>query len=554
MLGSLTIKAKITLMAVAAVLSLGVFFLIAELAARNVTAATAAGESVRGDIQILAEMQLTNLDLLLNAMDTIVDKDAGSVDPDRIKAMNGAIDFLTDNADVFARMAESTGKLSLARGFKDTIEILDKSATQDLVRAVETKAGEDTFARLDDEIDGTGGEISEVLNTLNAAGQAELSAALENAGEAVATSEAQSIVTFIVALAILIPLMFVSARSILSALAGVTGVMQRLAGGDMSVSVPDSGQDEIGHMIRAVQVFKDNAVERARLAENESKQRAKKIEALVSKFEGDSRTVLDELLKAADALDKTASAMTQIASTTSQRSSAMASAAEQASANVQTVAAAAEELSVSISGIRQNARTASDTVSTAVAQANDTNTTVQGMSDAAQKIGKVVELIAEIANQTNLLALNATIEAARAGEAGKGFAVVASEVKNLANQTAKATEDIALQVDGIQKTSGSAVSAIANISQTISQVNSVASNIAQAIEEQASATQEISRNVQQASAGTSEVTESVRLVSDGASETGRAADSVLHAATTLQGHVTRLREGVGQFLQGIRAA
>ncbi len=560
MLDSLTIKAKITLMAVAAVLGMAVVFLIAELANLQVNEATKSGEQVRGDIQVLAEMQLSNLDLLLNAMDVIVDKDDGAVDPERTKAMNGSVDFMVDNADVVARVAQRTGKASAARGFKEKVESLGVLATRDLVRAVDTKADEGVFGQLDDGIDGTGEEVSTILNVLNEAGQAELTAALDSASAAVAASEVRSIIAIVIGLLILIPLMYFTARSILAAIGGVTDVMQRLAGGDMSVVVPQAGQDEIGHMVRAVQVFKDNAVERARLAENDTKQRAqreertKKIETLIGKFEGDSTKVLDELLRAAEALDKTATSMSQIASSTSHRSSAMSGAAEQASANVQTVAAAAEELSVSISGIRQNARTASDTVSAAVAQANDTNATVQGMSDAAQKIGKVVELIAEIASQTNLLALNATIEAARAGEAGKGFAVVASEVKNLANQTAKATEDIAQQVDGIQKTSASAVSAIANISQTIGQVNAAASSIAQAIEEQASATQEISRNVQEASAGTAEVTESVRSVSDGASETGRSADSVLHAANALAGHVSRLREGVGQFLTGIRAA
>jgi methyl-accepting chemotaxis protein len=189
-----------------------------------------------------------------------------------------------------------------------------------------------------------------------------------------------------------------------------------------------------------------------------------------------------------------------------------------------------------------------------VTEAEKTNGTVQGLAEAAEKIGAVVELITGIAEQTNLLALNATIEAARAGDAGKGFAVVASEVKNLANQTAKATEEIGQQIAGMQSAAGEAVEAIGGIGKTITEVDEIAATIAAAVEEQGTATQDIARNVQEAARGTQEVSSNIAGVSQGAEETGRGSTQVLEAAGQLSQQSEELRAAVDKFLADIKAA
>jgi methyl-accepting chemotaxis protein len=237
-----------------------------------------------------------------------------------------------------------------------------------------------------------------------------------------------------------------------------------------------------------------------------------------------------------------------------QQSLAAASGANQATANVQTVAAASEELSTSITEIGRQVTQASTVSRKAADEGERTNKTVSGLSESAQRIGEVVALINDIASQTNLLALNATIEAARAGEAGKGFAVVASEVKSLANQTAKATDDIRAQVAAIQAETRSAVDAIQGISKTILEVNEISSSIATAVEEQTAATQEITRNVQEAASGTQEVSRNMGSVTEAVEQAGSTASQVLSAADRLAKQASTLRTEVDHFLETIRAA
>jgi len=354
-------------------------------------------------------------------------------------------------------------------------------------------------------------------------------------------------------------LVYVIVTGITRPVLALTGVMGTLAEGDTSVEVTGTERgDEIGSMSQAVEVFKENMIHNQEMAaqqekENETKE-AKRIalEKTAHDFETSVTGVLSEVNQASNSMQSTAESMAATAEQTSKQSTVVAAAAEEASTNVETVASAAEELSSSISEISRQVSQSTRIANTAVNEVESANDKVQGLADAAHKIGEVVALITDIADQTNLLALNATIEAARAGEAGKGFAVVASEVKNLANQTAKATEEISAQIGGIQGATKDAVHAIESIGGTIGQMSEISSAIAAAVEEQGAATSEIARNVEQAAVGTSEVTSNITGVNQAANDTGQAAEMVLAAVNTLTAESDKLSHQVEDFLSNLK--
>ena len=411
-----------------------------------------------------------------------------------------------------------------------------------------------------------------------------------NSAEAVSFTYSAVAICLTLGLLVGLALAWLIGNGIANPIGQMTAVMGRLAKGDKTIEVTNTDRkDEIGAMAVAVQVFKDSMIENDRLQseqaaadkqaldqerereaqtaaaereeierrETEAAERQKRvdrIEKLIANFEQAVSTTLDAVASTASQTQSSAKSMSSTADATSQQSSAVAAASEEATSNVQTVAGATEELSASIQEISRQVTNSNEISQKAIAEATLTNEKVEGLAEAAQKIGDVVSLINDIASQTNLLALNATIEAARAGDAGKGFAVVATEVKSLADQTARATEEIGEQVGAIQGATEDAVTAIQGIGATIKEVGEISTAVAAAVEEQGSATREIASNVQQAAAGNQEVSSNIGLVTQAADESKVASSEMLAAASHLVDQGEALRAEIDTFLGEVRAA
>ena len=361
--------------------------------------------------------------------------------------------------------------------------------------------------------------------------------------------------------ALIVTFAFFASRRMMKPLPVMTNLLAAISHDEKISEIPyQSRKDEIGDMAAAVAVLNDKNEHRLELehhkaeTDKERERREQKMLQTVVAFDHDIQAILESVSENSRTMEGTAQRLTEIAEATAEQSNSASSVSNEAASNAQTVASASEELSASIGEISQQLSKTRSVVSLASNESIATNEKVESLDMAAQKIGEVVTLIQAVAEQTNLLALNATIEAARAGEAGKGFAVVAAEVKELANQTSKATEEISSQISGIQSSSQEAVAAISKISETMAEVNEYTNSIAAAVEQQGAATEEISSNVQQASQGTLEASERMASVSSSVVDTHQSAENVLEASRNAAEQALQLRERIESFLKDIQAA
>jgi len=347
--------------------------------------------------------------------------------------------------------------------------------------------------------------------------------------------------------------------NVLRRLGSLQKTMVQLADGNLDVVVPSKGKDEISAMGRAVDVFKDNALKVQAMQAEEERLNRERNEALrdelltlADTLQNEVESAVNEIAALGDQLQGVSGQMTSSAELVSGQTEDVASSAQEATGNVETVAAATEQLSTSNAEINRQMAESTRISSEASSRAQETNELVHSLSQSADRIGEVIALITDIAEQTNLLALNATIEAARAGDAGKGFAVVAAEVKNLANQTEKATEEISGQISGIQKATGESVNAIGDIGRIIENINEIATTISAAVEEQGAATDEITRNVRGAADRTRSVSASITEVANETSKTGELSGQVLATAQDASQKVENLRSRINGILDDLR--
>lgn len=497
---------------------------------------------------------------------------AASVDAVRIAVMSATATlaaFDADDAKVTLGSAEAALKASeeevsqvgdaklvaLIAALKTALAA-DRAALDDVIVASgDLSAVQAELVKVSTAMDARVHDISDKLGATRRAQSEKTSAAVKQTEQAVLATAAG-------ALALGGTLAWLIGASVSSPLRRMTDRMQSLAAGQLELPIPGgASRDEIGQMARAVEVFRENALTVRRMERDATEQRetaeanrVRMVSELASRFDLGMQGVISGVGNRADEMGRSAEGLASTAERGRRLAEAVATRAEQASLNVQTVASATQQLSASILEISSQVSRSVAVSSRATEETHRTAELMRRLSAAAEKIGDIIQLIQAIASQTDLLALNATIEAARAGDAGKGFAIVASEVKNLANQAARATEQIARQVATIQSATGESVSAITQFGATVKQMTDIATAVASAVEEQGAATAEIARNVEEAASGTAAVTREIDDVRAVAAETDAGAEAALTTAAALQQQATSLKSNVKDFLHTIRAA
>ena len=494
--------------------------------------ATALSTLRNAQISLLNEMIKAHSALMLAAMDSIIDKDEGTIEPERLKIINETAGFISDHLNDLVELADTGEEKQLAQLINDTFPEQVERIRVGLLALIKQSGVElthihEAFTKIDDNLDEYGEQVEANLLGIQASVQKEVDEAKLASVNMLARSESVGWFVSLVILLVLVVSIFLISKSIIKPITTLTDTLKDISEGegDLTARINLNRKDEIGLMANYFNQFVEKLHE---MISNISRDLVK-----LSSTSSELSEIADELSNNSGKTSERVNSVSAASEEMTSNMNSVAAAMEQSSTNINTVATAAEEMSSTINEIAQNAENARNITENAVSKTNESTEIMNELRGSAEDIGKVVETIAEISEQVNLLSLNATIEAARAGEAGKGFAVVANEIKELAKQTSEASMEIKAKIDNIQEHSVGSLSSIKEISKVIFDVNDIVSTIASAVEEQSSATGEISQNISQASSGSEEVNANINQSSSVAAEISKDISEVSLSSTEI---------------------